>query len=86
MVLFLYHTFAFMEHSKRKITDYEPKPRVKYRFSELEVGESFSILVKKHERDRAYHSCRTRCKQASIDGKLFQASVDDTRVYYKRIA
>lgn len=75
-----------MEHGKRKLRDFDLPDRAKYRFDELEVGEAFKIKVRKDERDRKFHACRTRCKQMSVNGKSFAASVDDCYVYYKRIS
>ncbi len=75
-----------MKH--KKITDWEtPSSGYKYIFDKMEVGEVASFPVKKGERERKFHACRTRCAQVSKDtGKQFKAYADDHSVYYQRLS
>lgn len=59
--------------------------RVSYRFDDMQIGDVIAIVCKKGDRDKVFHSCRTRCKQVSDLGeRKFTAFADQTRVYYKR--
>lgn len=74
------------EHKKLKVPIELPtSKKYRYKFDTMEVGDVVSVICKKGERDAKFHSCRTRCRQESKDGRLFRAYADDHSVYYTRL-